>query len=97
MTQLAVEGKVDFDEWYDMKTLDVRAQLLELPGVGPKVADCILLFSLGHGDAFPLDVWMKRALEKYFPDGIDLAALGKNAGIAQQYLFHWRRNLENSK
>ncbi|MBQ8393929.1 MAG: DNA-3-methyladenine glycosylase 2 family protein [Clostridia bacterium] len=65
--------------------------LCKIKGVGLKVASCALLFGFGKTEAFPIDVWMRRALEKYFPDGIDIKALGKSAGIAQQYLFYYER------
>ena len=65
--------------------------LCKIKGVGLKVASCALLFGFGKTEAFPIDVWMKRVMEKYFPDGINLAALGKTAGIAQQYLFYYER------
>ena len=82
-----------------------RNYLLELPGVGPKVADCILLFStLKKMEAFPIDVWVKRVVEElYFSNEKDLKITndvlnklakekyGELAGIAQQYLFYWRR------
>ncbi len=65
--------------------------LCKIKGVGLKVASCALLFGFGKTEAFPIDVWMKRAMEKYFPDGIDLRSLGKTAGIMQQYLFYYER------
>lgn len=65
--------------------------LCKIKGIGPKVASCALLFGFEKTEAFPIDVWMKRALAKYFPSGIDLNALGKNAGIAQQYLFYYEK------
>ena len=65
--------------------------LCKIKGVGPKVASCALLFGFGKTEAFPIDVWMKRALAKYFPNGLDIKALGKDAGIAQQYLFYYER------
>ncbi|MCX8089817.1 MAG: hypothetical protein N3I86_02625 [Verrucomicrobiae bacterium] len=78
-----------------------RARLCELPGVGAKIADCVLLFALGFERAFPLDVWVQRALrEWYFPrQRVRPAALrafvethfGPHAGYAQQYLFHFMR------
>ena len=74
---------LSYKEAYDM--------LIKIKGVGPKVASCILLFGLGKGEAFPIDVHMKRTLEKYFPDGIDISALGANAGLAQQYLFYYEK------
>ena len=74
-----------------------KEKLLELPGVGPKVADCILLFSLDKLETFPVDVWVKRLMSELYgvEDNVhDYATkkFGANAGYAQQYLFHWRRN-----
>lgn len=82
---------------------DVRDALLALPGVGPKVADCIALFSLDVDDAFPMDRWMLRVGAEVFGDRVgpkprheEVAALarerwGADAGLAQQYLFHAMR------
>lgn len=80
--------------------LDARKKLSTLCGVGNKVADCVLLYSLGFSNAFPVDVWMKRVLSKTygicFTDKQLLKFLddkfGGCAGIAQQYLFHYARN-----
>ena len=71
-------------------------KLCLVKGIGLKVACCALLFGFEKTEAFPIDVWMKRALEKYFPEGIDLKALGKTAGIAQQYLFYYEKYIQNS-
>lgn len=78
-----------------------RAGLMTLPGVGPKIADCVLLFAGGFESAFPMDVWVIKALrELYFPrrhvsikEMREFAAtyFGRNAGYAQQYLFHYMR------
>ncbi len=84
----------------DMPYMEARQKLQELPGVGPKVADCIALYSLGFTEAFPADVWMKRVLKcVYGFRGSDAqmrefvaARFGKYAGLAQQYLFHYARN-----
>lgn len=62
-----------------------------IKGVGPKVSACALLFGFGKTEAFPIDVWIKRVLAKYYPDGLDIAKLGKYAGVAQQYLFYYER------
>lgn len=70
-------------------------ELCLIKGVGLKVASCALLFGFEKTEAFPIDVWMKRALEKYFPKGIDLIGLGKTAGIAQQYLFYYEKYVQN--
>ena len=63
---------------------------MKIKGVGVKVADCTLLFGLHRIEAFPVDVWMKRALETLFP-GMSAADFGDYAGIAQQYIFHYSR------
>ena len=68
-----------------------RQELLALRGVGPKVADCVLLFGLGRFESFPVDVWMKKALARRFPEGFDPAPLGGWAGYAQQWLFYAER------
>lgn len=69
---------------------DALAQLLKIKGVGPKVADCALLYGCGHIEAFPKDVWIKRALNEFFGGEIPECAL-KYAGIAQQYIFYYVR------
>ena len=75
-----------------------RERLMRLPGIGEKVADCILLFSLGFTEAFPVDVWMERVIKETYLKGrrISLKKMavfgrerwGKLAGYAQQYLYH---------
>lgn len=69
---------------------DARAALMTIHGVGPKVADCTLLYGLGRWDAFPLDVWMKRAMAQLFPRGIPVCCRGTQ-GIAQQFIFAYAR------
>ena len=61
---------------------------MQITGVGVKVADCTLLFGLHRVEAFPLDVWMKRAMATLFPD-MTPRDFGPYAGIAQQYIFHY--------
>ncbi len=78
-----------------------RAELMALPGVGRKIADCVLLFGYGFQSAFPVDVWVVKALQQlYFPKRRASAKrlrhfaethFGPNAGYAQQYLFHYMR------
>ena len=70
---------------------DAEAELERIVGVGPKVAACVLLFGFHRTDAFPVDVWMKKALAERFPEGFDPAPLGKWAGYAQQCLFYAER------
>ena len=64
-------------------------------GIGPKVASCALLFGFTKLDAFPIDVWIKKVMAKYFSKDFDPATLGTYAGIAQQYLFYYERYLQS--
>ena len=70
-------------------------QLTKIKGVGAKVASCTALFGFSNLEAFPIDVWMKRAIDTYFNGTLDPTALGRYAGVAQQYIFHYIRNIEN--
>lgn len=90
-------GALDLDTLAAADTDTAMKALLELNGVGVKVASCAVLFGLGHLEAFPVDVWMKRALKEHFPPGFDPAALGPYAGIAQQYIFYYARSGGGSK
>ena len=84
-------GEVDLGEVAALPTPEAAEALRRISGVGPKVAACALLFGFDRGDSFPVDVWVRRVLAKYYPDGFDPAALGDRAGIAQQYLFYYER------
>lgn len=75
----------------------VVGELMKLRGVGLKVASCAALFGFGRLDAFPVDVWMKRAIDEYFGGHLDPTELGRYAGVAQQYIFHYVRVSEESK
>lgn len=70
-----------------------RTELIKIKGVGKKVAECTLLYGFAKTDAFPEDVWVKRIVAEMYPDGLPECISGYE-GIAQQYLFHWRRNSE---
>lgn len=84
-------GEVDFAE-VDAQPLDEARKTLKLiTGVGDKVADCVLLFAFHKLDAFPKDVWIKRMMEEYYPQGLPDCVKGLE-GIAQQYLFDYVRN-----
>lgn len=72
---------------------DAERLLVSLKGVGPKVAACTLLFGFERYDAFPVDVWIKKVLERRFSPEFDYHTLGGAAGIAQQYLFYFERYL----
>lgn len=69
---------------------EARAELMRIKGVGPKVAECVLLYGLHRLEAFPMDVWMKRAMATLFPEK-SVLDFGPYAGIAQQYIFHYSR------
>ncbi|MBQ1206113.1 MAG: DNA-3-methyladenine glycosylase 2 family protein [Clostridia bacterium] len=68
-------------------------ELKKIKGVGDKVANCVLLFGFGYYNAFPIDVWVKRVIGKYYGEGFDPTVLGEYAGVAQQYLFYYERNI----
>ncbi|MDY3902199.1 DNA-3-methyladenine glycosylase family protein [Peptoniphilus sp.] len=93
-------GIVSIDEIEKMNLEDARAALQVLPGVGPKVADCILLFAFDRKESFPVDVWIKRVMEElYLKEETPKSKIamrgrevfGKNAGFANQYLFYYGR------
>lgn len=69
-----------------------RAELMKIKGVGAKVAECTLLYGCGRIEAFPVDVWVKRIMAELYPEGLPQCCDGVE-GIAQQFLFHWRRNI----
>jgi N-glycosylase/DNA lyase len=83
-------GEIDLQKIKSLSLDEARKELLNIYGVGIKVANCALLFGFGFYSAFPVDVWMKRVME-YYPDGRPECFEGIE-GIAQQYLFHWARN-----
>ena len=104
--QAVLNKKVDLEQMQNnLNTLEVREQLLTLSGVGPKVADCILLFStLKRFEVFPIDVWVRRVMNELYIKNEDETKVNKKeleklaqekfgnlAGIAQQYLFYWKR------
>ena len=69
---------------------ECRKDLMKITGVGAKVAECTLLYGFHRLEAFPVDVWIKKALATFF-NGISPENLGQYAGIAQQYIFHYSR------
>ena len=91
-------GKLDLEAVASANTTAEAADMLmTVKGVGPKVAACTLLFGFERTDAFPVDVWVKRVIEKYLPAPFDAASLGAYAGLAQQYLFYYERYLGGQK
>jgi len=89
-SQKTAAGEIDLESIAEFKIEDARNALKSIKGVGPKVAECVLLFGMHRTDAFPVDVWIKRVLQQYYPNGFPEFAR-ENAGIAQQYLFHYIR------
>ena len=88
-----VTGKVSLEEITEKSSYEYTLECLKtIKGVGDKVASCTALFGFGNLEAFPIDVWMKRAIDTYFDGHLDHTALGPYAGIAQQYIFHYIRN-----
>lgn len=83
-------GEVSLARAAAMPLDDARRELCRIKGVGSKVADCVLLFSLRKMEAFPADVWIRRIMASLFPDGLPKEML-PIAGIAQQYLYHYSR------
>ena len=65
--------------------------------MGPKVSACVLLFGFHKTDAFPVDVWMKKVIDRHFGGVLDTKAYGSHAGLAQQYLFYYERYLSEDK
>ncbi len=92
-----VSKEIDLDEIANVGYEKALEKLKTIKGVGDKVANCVLLFGFGYYNAFPVDVWVKRVIEKYYGGSFDSKALGEYAGIAQQYLFHYERNMTNKQ
>ena len=107
-TKMILEKEVDLMYLENIDdTIKIREELLKLDGVGPKVADCIMLFSLKRFDVFPIDVWVRRVMNDLYIKSADENKVDKKqlnrlaeekfgniSGLAQQYLFYWRRELE---
>lgn len=88
--------EVDLYNLHSMSIEDARQELMKITGVGPKVAECTLLYGIGMMNAFPVDVWVKRIVSELYPSGLPECIKGVE-GIAQQYLFHWRRTSKEFK
>lgn len=99
-----IKDGFDLEKLKTMPTEQAKQELLTLPGVGPKVADCVLLFGLGHKKVFPVDTWIAKVYQQYFNlheqnrnkmrENL-VETFGDLSGIAQQYLFYYKR--ENEK
>ena len=88
------KGEIDLEFLENSSTEDGIKHLCSVKGIGPKVASCALLFGFAKLDAFPIDVWIKKVMAKYFDKDFDPSELGCYAGIAQQYLFYYERYLQ---
>lgn len=88
--QKVQSGQVNLDKCFTLSYEDAQKELMQITGVGKKVADCTLLFGMHRIEAFPIDVWMKKAMAVLFPK-MTADDFGKYAGIAQQYIFHYSR------
>lgn len=89
--QKVSSGQVRLDKIPSLPLEEARQELMQIKGVGIKVAECALLYGFHRLDAFPIDTWIKKALAEYYPDGFP--AFAEPRGVAQQYLFHYIRRL----
>lgn len=105
-SQMIFNKDIDLDSIFKLKRDEGKKLLMTLPGVGPKVSDCILLFAFNKDDAFPVDVWVKRVMEHfYLKEDTNVKHIGEHgskifgnlAGLAQQYLFYYAREEEIGK
>ena len=92
--QAVVRGEIDLDTVSKGTPEEAAKTLKTLNGVGDKVANCVVLFGLQMFNAFPIDVWMKKALAKHYGKGFDPKVFGEYAGLAQQYMFYYARSGE---
>ncbi|MDK2802591.1 MAG: DNA-3-methyladenine glycosylase 2 family protein [Oscillospiraceae bacterium] len=88
--KMVVSGELLIDKIDTMDIDEARKSLMRVKGIGPKVADCILLFGFYRLEAFPIDVWIKRALDYFYPNGFPEEYV-EFGGVAQQYIFHYIR------
>jgi N-glycosylase/DNA lyase len=100
--RLVSSGKADLEAWSTLPDAELRKQLCALPGVGPKIANCVMLFAYERLRAFPIDVWIERVLRQHYFSGrrkmtakrlreFSETHFGEHGGYAQQYLFHYAR------
>ncbi len=99
--RIIAAGKVDLGGLADLSYAEAKEELKTMPGVGEKVADCVLLFAFSFYEAFPVDVWIKRAVEKVYFDSREVKVreihefarshFGPYAGYAQEYIYHYAR------
>lgn len=98
-TKMICDKEIDLEKITKMNYLEAKKELKKIPGIGDKVADCILLFSMKKHEAFPVDTWIKKVMSELYKESKDIKKIanfasekfGENAGIAQQYLFYYMR------
>lgn len=99
-SKLIADGHILLDDIFDMDTNPARKYIMQLPGVGPKVADCVLLFSFKKRDVFPVDTWIQKIMYKHYVSNdfpktklneFGINHFGEYSGLAQQYLFYYAR------
>ena len=101
--RLVSSGKADLQTWSALPDAELRKRLCTLPGVGPKIANCVMLFAYERLRAFPIDVWIERVLRQHYFSGrkkmtaqrlrqFSETYFGEHGGYAQQYLFHHARS-----
>lgn len=104
--EMVESGEINLDGIANMEFSKAREELMKIPGIGIKVADCILLFSMQKHEAYPVDVWVKRVTEYFYfnrsakiPEIYEFAdkKFGSLAGFAQEYLFYYARDLKIGK
>ncbi len=102
----AVLNGFDLNAAEKLSTADLKKELMKLRGVGPKVADCVLLFGFNRCDSFPVDTWMEKIYREDFKGELTdrnkiseyfASVCGENAGYFQQYMFHFKRNVGAKK
>ena len=86
------DGEIDLGSVYNMTLSEGSEYLQKIKGVGAKIAACVLLFAYNKLEAFPVDVWIKKVLEKYYPKDFSPGEyFGEYAGVAQEYLYYYER------
>lgn len=105
VSKAIVNGKFDPLSVGELSTVELKKTLLALKGVGPKVADCVMLFGYHRTDSFPVDTWIEKIYREDFKGEIKdrkkiaeyfLGIFGDDSGIIQQYIFHYKRNIESA-
>lgn len=89
--RLAAKGEINFHYLQSLRDEELLYELMKLPGVGAKVAGCVMLFGLHRLNAFPKDVWINKVFQEHYPEGFPFERYSPYCGLMQQYLFWYRR------